>query len=285
MPSINEMQAQITRLDTYTQLSVLGAWSFIANAACINQAMRFVPDEPVDNGIECFTQYEAARRSLIAEADTSVVPALIALQRDITGMIYEADGQGRGIEDTFRFLTEKAPKRADFEAEFDNRVRAGLKPAMTKRQFADYEFERAMASHNALVAKGEHAVRLCETITISDDRGYNDLPDWVSESFMRKLVEKLHSRWEKLELVRTNPRRAKQIRDAAAGDQLMIQKVLAEYGEVPGFTSDDDIPDASDVQTMREESFKSLADMPNDLDATAPGPVTITKFVRVPSAA
>jgi len=273
------MQAQLTKLDTWSQLSVLGSWSFIVNAACINQAMRHVPDEPVDNGIEQFTQYEAARRSLLAEADTSYLPPLLALQRDLQGMIYEADGQGRGIEDTFKFLTEKTPKRSDFEAEFDNRARMGMRPAMTKRQFADFEYERAMAQHNKLVARGEDAVRLCETITIEDTRGYNDLPEWMTESFERKLVEKLHGRWEKLELVRTNPRKLKQMRDSAAADQRMIELVLAEYGEQPGFDADDDIPDPSDVQIMHDET-KSLIDMPND---DLNGPVTITRFKRAPA--
>lgn len=279
--SIQTMQAKLTRLDTYTQLSVLGSWSFIVNAACINQAMRFVPDEPVDNGIECFTQYEAARRAMIKEAeDSNRVPALIALQRDLTGMIYEADGQSRGLDDTLGFLTENAPKRATFEADYDNRVRLGMKPGMSKRQFVDYEYERAMNQHNQLVAKGEHAVRLCDTITVEDTRGYNDLPEWVTESFERKFIEKLHARWEKLDLVRSNPRRQKQIRDAAAADQMQIAAVLAEYGEVPGFTEDE--PTAQPVAQTDVDSSTSILDMPND---DLNGPVTITRFKRVPAAA
>lgn len=279
MATIQQMQAQITGLDTYSQLSVLGSWSFMINAACINQAMRYIPDEPVDNGIEQFTQYEAARRSLIREAEdgNSRLPALLALQRDLQGMIYEADGQSRGIEDTFRFITENAPKRATFEADYDNRVRMGMKPAMSKRVFVDYEYERAMAQHNKLVACGEDAVRLCETITIEDTRGYNDLPDWITESFERKLVEKLHARWEKLDLVRSNPRRQKQIRDAAAADQRLIETVLDQYGETPGFDDDD-----SNTLEPNVDARQSLADMPND-DPYAPGPVTVTRFRRAPA--
>lgn len=269
--AIKRMQAEITALDTYTQLSVLGSWSFMINAACINAATKFVPDSPVDNGIEQFTPYEAARRALIKEAenDNSSLPALLCLQRDLQGMIYEADGQGRGLEDTLSFLTDKSPKREDFGSDYDQRVRMGLKPGMSRRQFIDYEFERAMNQHNLLVARGEDAVRLCDTVTVNSDRGYTDLPDWVSESFQRKLIEKLHTRWEKLEMSRTNPRRSKQIRDSAAADQLSIVKLLAQYDETPGFDADE-----------HDEQLDSIFNGSLDhivADPKAPGPVTIIK--------
>lgn len=263
--AIKRMQAEVSTLDTYTQLAVLGSWSFMINAACINAAAKFVPDAPIDNGIDSFTPYEAARKALLREADTSQLPSLISLQRDLTGMIYEADGQGRGLEDTLRFITDKAPKREDFSNDYDQRVRMGMKPGMSRRQFVDYEFERAMNQHNFLVARGEDAVRLCETVTVGDDRGYTDLPDWVTESFQRKLIEKLHSRWEKLEMSRTNPRRSKQIRDAAAADQLAIVKLLAQYDETPGFDADDEPEDPifnGDISAI-------------GADPKAPGPVTI----------
>lgn len=272
MPTIQTMQAQLSNLDTYTQLSVLGSWAFTANAAAINAAMKYIPDAPVDNGIEQFTQYEAARRSLIAEADKSYVPAFIALSRDLAGSIYEADGQARDLDSTLQFMMERAPVRSTFEAEYDNRVRLGMKPGMSKKQFADFEFERAMKAHNELVAKGEHAVRLCDTITIADDRGYSDLPDWVAESFYNKFIEKLHNRWEKLEMTRTNPRRRKEIRDSAAADQKLIERTLHEYDETPGFAPDN----------SSDKSFDSAAGDISAIgkqDPKAPGVVTITKYV------
>lgn len=271
--TIIKLQTLLANCDTYSQLSVLGSWSFIINAACINQAMRYIPDGPVNNGIEEFTQYEAARRELIKEAEDSPVTALLALQRDITGMIYEADGDSRGLEATLQFLTDKAPVRKDFEAEYDNRTRMGMKPAMSKRQFADYEFERAMNQHNQLVAKGELAVRLCDTITV-EERGIGDLPEWVAETLQRKMIEKLHARWEKLEMVRTNPRRQKQIRDSAAADQLQIARVLSEFGEEPGFDVDEE-EEQIDITTKPAVGLLGL----RDDDPTKPGPVVITKYV------
>lgn len=271
------MNAQITKLftlmsnlDSYSQLSVFGSWNFMINSACISNAMRYVPDEPVDNGIEHFTEYEAARRALMKDADNSQLPALLALQRDITGAIYEADGQGRGLDDTLEFLTQDAPKRATFEEEYERRRRQGLRPAMPKKVFVDYEYERAVNQFNQLVSRGEHAVRLCETFTL-EGMDADDVPDWVPESMEAKLIEKLHGRWEKLEFVRSNPRRKKQIRDAAAADQMMIAKVLATFGETPGFG--DDMDDNDDA--VERDAFGAEAGDLTTLDPKAPGKVRI----------
>lgn len=234
--NIKHLQAQVTNLDNWSQLSILGSWAFIANAACINAAIKMVPDADRTDGVEGYTSYEAARRKAINEADTSSLPALIALSRDIEGMILDADGDVRGIENTLQFLTQSAPLRDSFGYEYDNRVRLGMRPGITKRQFVDAEFQRAMDSYNNLVQKGDDACRLINTLTVHETRGFGDLPDWMGESFERKMLEKLHIRWEKLEMNRTNPRRTKQIRDAAAADQLLIEQLLSEYGETPGFS-------------------------------------------------
>lgn len=239
MHAINRMMTEISNLDTYSQLSVLGSWSFIVNAAGINQAMKFVPDNTNESGIDGYTPYEAARRHLLREAETSYVPAFIALMRDVGGMITEANGEARDPNNTLEFLTSNVPSAAQFDAEFEHRRRLGMKPQISKKQFVEAEFERAMAQHNALVAKGQDAVRLLETISVKTERGYDDLPDWVAETFERKLLEKLHTRWEKLERSRTNPRYRKEIRDGAAADQMLIEQLLAEYGEKPGYSDDE----------------------------------------------
>jgi hypothetical protein len=233
---IRNMQAQLSQLDTYSQLSVLGSWNFMVNSAAINQAMRLVPDVDDHSGIDGYTPYEQARRVAIKEAETSQLPALLGLQREITGWIQDCDGDGRDLNDTLKYLSSNIPLRATFENEYENRRRSGLKPGMSKKTFVDYEHERAMNQHNALVAKGEDAVRICETLTFDDSlMSSTNIPDWISESFEAKMLEKLHSRWEKLDFIRSNPRRRKQIRDAAAADQLMIARLLSEYGEEPGF--------------------------------------------------
>jgi hypothetical protein len=244
--NIRHMQTLLSNLDSYTQLSVLGSWSFTINAACINTGMRYVPEVADASGIDGFTPYEQARIAAIREADTSNLPALIGLQRELVGMILDNGGEARGLDSTLEFLTGTQPTKDQFKAEYENRRRAGMRPAMPMKTFVDYEYERAMNQHNQLVAKGEHAVRLCDTLTIDIERGVDDLPDWVAESFENKFIEKLHARWEKLEFVRCNPRRRKEIRDAAAADQLQIAKVLSEYGEEPGFA---DAPDYGDDDT------------------------------------
>lgn len=233
---IKHLAAQVTNLDNWTQLSILGSWSFIANAAAINAAIRMVPDANRTDGVEGYTSYEAARRMAIQTADRSQLPALIALVRDMEGMILDADGDVRGIESTLQFLTQQAPVRDTFGFEYDNRVRLGMRPGITKRAFVDAEFQRAMDAYNTMVQKGDDACRLINTLTVHETRGYGDLPEWIAESFERKMIEKLHIRWEKLEMNRTNPRRTKQIRDAAAADQLLIEELLSTYGEKPGFS-------------------------------------------------
>ena len=236
MHRVRKMMSQLENCDGYTQLAVYGSWLFAINASCINQAMRYIPNADNESGIDGYTLYEAARRTAIREAETSQLPSLLCLQRELTSSIENADGNPQSLDDTLQFLTSNAPSRATFEAEYEHRRRIGLNPGMSKRTFVDHEYERAMAQHNSLVSRGEDAVRLCETLTFEDKiMESQDLPLWIPDAFEQKFIAKLHSRWEKLEFNRSNPRRQKAIRDAAAADQMQIAAVLAEYGEQPGF--------------------------------------------------
>lgn len=250
--TLNEMFTTLNGLDVYTQLSVLGSWAYTINSACINAAMRYVPEAPDSSGIDGFNRYEAARASAIKDADESRLPALLQLQADIDTAIGELDGEARGVADTFRFLSNRQPTREQFVAEYTNRQRQGCKPNMTVRQFVDFEFERAMQQHDKLVACGDDAVRICETLQFNHNRGYNDLPEWIVETFERKLVDKLQARWLKLELVRSDPRRRKEIRDAATADQLMIAEVLAKYDAEPPY---DDTPEPDEQAEQQITSF------------------------------
>lgn len=234
---IINMINQLQDLDSYSQLSVLGSWNFTINAAVISEAQRYVPELPEESsGIDPYSDYEAMKRKLVKEADQSYLPGLLNLKLEIESAILNADGQPRSLDNILEFLTERSPTRAQFDQEYEMRRRQGMRPQMPKKVFVDYEYERAMNQHNLLVAKGEHAVLLCENITLAD----GELPDWIDESFENKMIEKLHSRWEKLEFVRTNPRRKKAIRDSAQADQQMISLLLKQYGEVPGFNGDYD---------------------------------------------
>lgn len=238
---ITELYNHMKDLDQYTKLAVYGSWAFAVNAAAINAAVRYVPDEPVDNGIETFTQYDAGRRKLMEDAEQSTLPHLISLSRTVQGWIEDEGGEVRGIDDTLAFLTNRAPDKKQFEADYEQRRRMGMRPQMSLKAFVDSELDRAMAAHNKLVARGEDAVRLCNTTTIDGADG-DTLPDWLMEAFQSKMISKLHSRWEKSEISRTNPRLRKEQRDGAAADQMLIAKVLAAFDEYPGmnFSDDDD---------------------------------------------
>lgn len=235
---IVHMAAQVSTLDQYTQLAVFGSWGFTVNSACINAAMRYVPDEPVDNGIDTYTEYEAARRKLLQDAEISPLPGLLGLQREITQHIDEANGTARGLTDTLEFLTGNAPSKTQFEAEYENRRRLGMKPGIPLKAFVESEHKAALDRYHRLVTRGDDAVRLCETFTL-EETSCSDAPEWLPEALEQKMIDKLHARWEKLELVRTNPRRRKADRDSAAADQMLIERVMAEYGEQPGFELDD----------------------------------------------
>lgn len=258
MNKLAKLTADVTLVDTWSQNAVYGSWNFIVSAACINAAMKYVPDAPVDTGIDTFTEYEAARRALIKDAGNSQLPALLTVRRDIANLIDDANGQARGLDDTLEFLTGSAPTAKTFENDYNNRVRAGMKPAMSMKQFVEYELERAMEQYNRLVAHGEDAVRLCETFTLAEMNA-DDVPEWVLDSFETKLIEKLHARWEKLEFVRCNPKRRKQIRDAAEADQMLITMVLAKYDEVPGFAQEASAPVKEEALPEGADDLESLA--------------------------
>lgn len=257
---IEKLMAQVNKLDMWTQLAIFGGWQYMVNSACINTALRYVPDEPVDNGIEHYTQYEAARRRLIDEAETSNLPALITLQRDISNSIGELGGTARELEDTLQFRSGKVPDKKTFEREFEERRRQGMRPNIPRQAFIKQEYEAACKAHNALVAKGEDAIRLCDTVTINGLEG--NLPEWLPESMEQKMLEKLHDRWDKLERSRTNTRLKKKQRDEAEADQRMVAALLAEYDETPGISADE-----AAAEDAKQDAWLIKA---GDLNAPAP---------------
>lgn len=238
--AIHNLINKIDNFDKYTQLSVLGSWSFNVNASCISMAKRYVPTTPDETDINTYSLYDQARAALIRDAENSDLAPMLALQSTLAGMIDELGGNSSGLEGTLEWLVSRLPTRKQFESEYELRRRAGAKPAMSMKQYTDHEYERAMKQHDDLVAKGELAVRLCQTIAIDDSRGFGDLPDWVVESFERKMISKLHDRWRKLEFFRMNAKR-KEDADSAHADQMLIASVLSEFGETPGFAPEIDM--------------------------------------------
>lgn len=247
MNELNKITAQLADLDVYTQRSVIGSWAFFVNSQCINQGVRILPDVPEEGeGIEGYTAWEGAIRTAerkLVDGERNggdfapQLPAWVALQRFISFMMVESGGEASTIQSTFDYLSERSPTRQRFENEFAMRVKMGMRPGITRKEFVDSEYARAMDQHVKLMAKGEHAVQMLDRMVLATgakvERGFDDLPDWVAETLQQKLVQKLKDRWTRLEITRTNPRVNAANRDAAEGDQFLIVEVLKAYGEVP----------------------------------------------------
>lgn len=230
----NELISKVSALDTFTQSVILASWMASVNASAINQAIRYVPDEPVDNGIEQFTEYDAARRQLRVEAEDgrSTLPSLIGLHRELFGYMDVLGHMAPAtFESTLAWMSEKAPKKETFARDYIERIRQGMKPGIPLQKFVEHEYEAAMRQHNRLVARGEDAIRLCETC--SEDTGMGTLPERLLENMERKMISKLHDAWMRNERTRTDIKRPKEIRDEATSNQTLICHVLGQYGENP----------------------------------------------------
>ena len=258
---IHEMTAQMADLDKWTQLSILGAWQFIANNNCLTQATRALPDLPDEGeGIEGYTPWEGAMRTLLTKIKSdekeggdfaTTLPAWLAFQRHVSYLTSELGGDVRDIENTYEWLVARIPSRDRGEADFAMRVRMGMRPGIPRKDFVDAEYEKDMRSHMERVAKGQHAVTFLERMTLETgaqiERGFDDLPEWLEEQLLNKMIEKLKSRWISLEGNRTNPKMTLAKRDEAAGDQMLIVEVGRHYNE-------EIAPDLSNEQPDTPES-------------------------------
>jgi hypothetical protein len=238
---IMHLHDQVLPLDLGTLSKILPSWGFIANNQAINAALRFVPDHSGEaEGIEGYSSYELARRTSVREAEHSVLPALISLQRTVWGWMIDA-GVGRNIttDSTIEYLNAtlkyntKAPTAERYKEDW--RLRKAQMPdfAIPMDAFVQYEMDRAMNQYNQLLAKGDDAIRLIDTLSL--DVQSDEIPDWLPDAFEQKMLDKLHDRWSTLEIERTNLRSDKRRRDVAKANQLMVVSLLAEYGETAGY--------------------------------------------------
>lgn len=236
--AIFALHDRTTNLDKWTKLSIYGAWAYIINSQCINQAMRFVPEVPENlDGIEEFSAYDNARAELIRNAESSPLPDMIMLQRDVQDWIIEAEGQVGGLESTLQFMnTRMTPDRARISEQYRQMARI-RKPRVSIETFVEHEYLAAMQKHEDRIARGEDAVRLCETITL--DCKSEPLPEWLMEAFESKLLDKLHSRWEQLEMDLMRPNMAHSRRKTIMADIQLIESVLESFGEKPTFYEDE----------------------------------------------
>lgn len=250
MYTISQLQTKIEMLDTYTKAAVYGAWHYAVLSAAINAAMRSLPKEPEERTIDTFNDFVLEQQQTTQRAVERCVPGLMHLADDIATWINDNGGTPRTISETLDFMRGRNPTADQFKNEFEQRRRMGMKPSIPLAQFVEMELSLALRKHAEFVARGGDAVRLCETCAIMaarevDEESVNDthtLPDWVLSTFEEKLISKLHARWTKLELQRTNWRAPQQARDDAAADQMLIQSLMIELGESPRVEEDEAAP-------------------------------------------
>jgi hypothetical protein len=245
----------VSKLDSWDVGSILGGVNHLVRQAAITQTVRMLPDLPEEgSGLEHFAQWEKnVRKPEIAE---KVAPLLGLADRVAQVMVEYSTMDVSDNQRVLEFITapDRVPKKATFEREYKERVRLGMKPGMTIREFTEMEYAVALQRHAVLMAKGEHAVQLLEGIDISD----GDLPEWIHEAINQKVLQKLEERWRKAELRRTNPRISKQERDLAGANQKLIEDTITQLGgEIPRDTEEVTPEQQSDLDAFlrRVEGF------------------------------
>lgn len=237
---IKNLLAEVESLDMYTQLSVLGSWNYSINAACINAALRHIPAVPDENGIADYTAWEQAVRTARFEAsEDGRLGELLSLRDAIMTAVEATSGEPRELDSTLEFMLERVPTAKQFEAEYEARRRQGMRVGIPLAKFVQAELATALERHAKLAARGGDAIKLCKQLLREDIRGDGELPEYIVETFESKMMDKLHARWEKLELVRTNFRARKQQRDAAYADQLLIKQLIEAHGESVGYSEEE----------------------------------------------
>lgn len=244
---------EVTKLDSWDIQSILGGVNYLARQTAINTVVRMIPAPPEEgSGLEGFAKWEQEMKNPeIKKAVTGIVgiaEKMTATLRDFT------DLPPSEYEDVLQFMVSRPPLRQVYQAEYDARKRAGMRPAMPMSTFVDMEYAQAMNRHAQIVAKGEAAVHLLHSVDGSDEGA----PEWLYESINAKLLQKLEDRWMRAELRRTNTRIKKADRDIAEANQLMIEACIVELGgKKPDFTEEmknsDDIDDFNEA--MRKKAL------------------------------
>lgn len=251
---IEKALAEVTKLDSWDILSILGGVNYITQQAAINQVVRKLPEPPEEgSGLENFTAWEQAMRN--PEIKQAVAP-LVGIADRVKDVLNEyTDSPPTEYEKVLEFMLSRPPQRETFKAEYDNRKKLGMRPSMPMSTFVDMEYQAAMARHAHLVAKGEAAVHLLQNMDGSD----GEAPEWMYESIHQKIGQKLEQRWMHAEVRRTNPKISKDKRDEAEANQTMISKVMQELGyKAPDYTEEIKLTDETDafIDTLKAKAVK-----------------------------
>jgi hypothetical protein len=228
--NIDQAISMVLELDKYTKISVLNSIKFYVNMQCIRQALRIIPQEGIEKTSDSREDYDHLIAATMDEYEkdgdyATKLPAFISLNEHLEAVMFDDMLQPSSMEDTLDFMTRNKPVAANFERDYDERVRQGQRPGISKRDFCEMQLEDSLKQHDRLVENGQAAIQFCRDLSITGDRGFGDLPDWAVDAIYSKIVDKLAHRWGKLDIRRTALRIKPQDRDEAQGDQTLIEHV------------------------------------------------------------
>lgn len=231
---IDKALNEVTKLDSWDILSILGGVNYLCKQSAITAAVRNLPDDPPEgSGIDGFIPWEQKMKA--PELKKAVMP-MLRISAAVENVLNEyTDTKPTEFEDVLRFMRERPPTRERFKADYENRKRLGMKPSIPMSQFIDMEMVTAMARFEHLRARGDTAVQLLHSLDLrvpADERWDEgeQPPEWLYEAIHDKIMAKLEDRWMRAELRRTNPRISKTDRDLAEANQKLIESVIETLG-------------------------------------------------------
>lgn len=222
---IEKMLTEVSKLESWDISSVLGGVNYLLKQTAINAAVRLLPDPPPEgSGIEYFTEWEQKMRN--PEIKTRCSP-LVGLSQRVEEVLNQyVDREPQTFEGVLKFMTERPPQRATFEADYNNRKRLGMKPAMTMKEFVDMEYKTALDRQQMLVARGEDAIRVLHAVEGTDE----EVPEWLYEAIDNKVLQKLEERWKRHDLRATNTRVTQSDRDLATANKKLVAACMEALG-------------------------------------------------------
>jgi hypothetical protein len=226
----------VLELDKYTQMSVFASWRGYTNMQCISQALKILPYDGFEKTAESRDEYDhlIAKTMEDYEAEGDYAPALpsfVAFNEFLRTTMYDHLIDVRPLEDTLDFMTKREQDLGTFEVEYDNRVKQGMRPGISKREFCEMKMTESQQRTNNTAESGQAAIQFIEDLNIHQDRGFGDLPDWAITRLYEKLVDSLVKRRAKLDDRRTNTSLPESARMEAEADETLLEFV---YNEITG---------------------------------------------------
>jgi len=244
---IKEALTAVTALDSWDIQSTLGGVNFIVRQAALNTVTRLLPDPPPEgSGVEYFTRWEQQQKDPEIRKQAS---PFVGLADEVTAILLEhTTAAPTDYAGVLQFMTERPPVRENFVADYNRRKQLGMRPQMPIAEFVNMEYQTAMQRHAQLIARGENAVQVLDSVEGSDESA----PEWLETAVMDKIQSKLEQRWMRAEMRRTNPRVLKQQRDEAEANQRLIESVATKLGfEKPNYVAEMEADDEMEAVTAK----------------------------------